>query len=59
MLTCRERERERFLCPPPLPQLLVMGTVFARMSPDQKGQLVAALQDVGWVLGKGLHTIPH
>ena len=28
-------------------QLLVKGTVFARMSPDQKAQLVTALMDIG------------
>lgn len=29
-------------------QLLVKGTVFARMSPDQKAQLVTALMDIGY-----------
>ena len=28
-------------------QIIVKGTVFARMSPDQKAQLIEALQDVG------------
>ena len=28
-------------------QVVVKGTVFARMSPDQKGQLVESLQDLG------------
>ena len=30
-------------------QLLVKGTVFARMSPDQKAQLVIGLQKLGYV----------
>ena len=30
-------------------QLLVKGTVFARMSPDQKAQLVTDLQSLGYV----------
>ena len=30
-------------------QLLVKGTVFARMSPDQKAQLVTSLMDIGYV----------
>ena len=29
-------------------QLLVKGTVFARMSPDQKAQLVTSLMDIGY-----------
>ncbi|KAL5467469.1 hypothetical protein EMCRGX_G031695 [Ephydatia muelleri] len=35
-------------CPSVLPKLLVKGAVFARMSPDQKAQLVTDLQDLGY-----------
>ena len=35
-----------------LPRLLVRGTVFARMSPDQKQQLVQHLQALGYFVGK-------
>ncbi len=31
-------------------QLLVCGTVFARMSPNQKAQLVTALMEIGLVI---------
>eukprot|EP00731_Ephydatia_muelleri_P014337 Em0008g57a len=34
-----------------LPRLLVKGTVFARMSPDQKAQLVTDLQGLGYGVG--------
>ncbi|KAL8601674.1 hypothetical protein ACOMHN_033850 [Nucella lapillus] len=34
-----------------LSKLVVRGTVFARMSPDQKAQLVEVLQDVGYYVG--------
>lgn len=30
-------------------QILIRGTVFARMAPDQKTQLVEALQELGYV----------
>ncbi|XP_033763289.1 probable cation-transporting ATPase 13A3 [Pecten maximus] len=33
------------------PKLVVRGTVFARMSPDQKAQLVEALQELGYYVG--------
>ena len=33
--------------PTELPRILVKATVFARMSPEQKQQLVEALQDIG------------
>lgn len=35
-------------CPALLKKLVVKGAVFARMSPDQKAQLVAVLQDIGY-----------
>ncbi|KAL5492024.1 hypothetical protein EMCRGX_G017412 [Ephydatia muelleri] len=38
-------------CPDLLPKLLVKGTVFARMSPDQKAQLVTDLQGLGYGVG--------
>ncbi|KAH9523383.1 hypothetical protein Btru_039892 [Bulinus truncatus] len=34
-----------------LEKIVVRGTVFARMGPDQKGQLVQVLQDVGYYVG--------
>ncbi|XP_055864481.1 polyamine-transporting ATPase 13A3-like [Biomphalaria glabrata] len=34
-----------------LEKIVVKGTVFARMGPDQKGQLVQVLQDVGYYVG--------
>lgn len=34
-----------------MPKLAVRGTVFARMSPDQKQQLVEQLQDLGYYVG--------
>ncbi|CAH1772705.1 unnamed protein product [Owenia fusiformis] len=34
-----------------IPKLVVRGTVFARMSPEQKSQLVEALQEVGYYVG--------
>ncbi|XP_013404305.1 probable cation-transporting ATPase 13A3, partial [Lingula anatina] len=34
-----------------LPKICVKGTIFARMSPDQKGQLIEQLQDLGYVVG--------
>ena len=37
-------------CPDLLPSLLVRGTVFARMSPDQKAQLVEQLQKIDYVV---------
>lgn len=38
-------------------QLLVKGTVFARMSPDQKAQLVTDLQAIGCVSALALHLL--
>jgi len=35
-----------------LPRLIVRGTVFARMSPDQKQQLVGHLQELGYYVGE-------
>lgn len=35
-----------------LPRLLVRGTVFARMNPEQKQQLVEHLQAIGYYVGK-------
>ncbi|KAK3104814.1 hypothetical protein FSP39_010866 [Pinctada imbricata] len=34
-----------------LPKICVRGTVFARMSPEQKGQLVEVLQQLGYYVG--------
>ena len=31
--------------------VLLQGTIFGRMSPDQKVQLVEAFQDLGYVVG--------
>jgi magnesium-transporting ATPase (P-type) len=33
-------------------KVLVGGTVFARMSPEQKQQLIEALQELGYVVDK-------
>lgn len=33
------------------PKLIVRGTIFARMAPDQKTQLVEALQEIGYSVG--------
>jgi magnesium-transporting ATPase (P-type) len=41
----------RQYCPDILNKIVVRGTVFARMAPDQKGQLVEVLQDVGYYVG--------
>lgn len=41
--------RESF--PELLPRLVVKGTVFARMSPEQKQQLVGHLQELGYYVG--------
>ncbi|BFZ23540.1 hypothetical protein BsWGS_26579 [Bradybaena similaris] len=38
-------------CPDLLNKIVVRGAVFARMAPDQKGQLVEVLQDVGYYVG--------
>ncbi|XP_054716748.1 polyamine-transporting ATPase 13A3-like [Uloborus diversus] len=37
--------------PEMLPKIIVRGTVFARMAPDQKTQLVESLQEIGYVAG--------
>ncbi|XP_077572941.1 polyamine-transporting ATPase 13A3 isoform X2 [Stigmatopora nigra] len=37
--------------PDMLPKLVLHGTVFARMAPDQKTQLIEALQDVDYYVG--------
>ncbi|XP_074655919.1 polyamine-transporting ATPase 13A3-like [Tubulanus polymorphus] len=34
-----------------LPKLVVRGTIFARMSPDQKAQLIESLQELGYYVG--------
>ncbi|KAK3580043.1 hypothetical protein CHS0354_028614 [Potamilus streckersoni] len=34
-----------------LPRIVCKGTVFARMSPDQKAQLIEHLQDIGYYVG--------
>uniref|UniRef100_A0A0B6ZE45 Cation-transporting ATPase n=1 Tax=Arion vulgaris TaxID=1028688 RepID=A0A0B6ZE45_9EUPU len=41
----------RQYCPELLNKIVVRGAVFARMAPDQKGQLVEVLQDVGYYVG--------
>ncbi|KAH9492498.1 hypothetical protein Btru_025992, partial [Bulinus truncatus] len=41
----------RKYCPNILKKIVVKGTVFARMGPDQKGQLVEVLQDIGYYVG--------
>jgi cation-transporting ATPase 13A3/4/5 len=38
--------------PDMIPRLVTRGTVFARMSPDQKQQLVQELQALGYYVGK-------
>ncbi|BFZ22994.1 hypothetical protein BsWGS_26032 [Bradybaena similaris] len=38
-------------CPDILNRIVVRGAVFARMAPEQKGQLVEVLQDVGYYVG--------
>ncbi|CAL1530484.1 unnamed protein product [Lymnaea stagnalis] len=38
-------------CPDILNKIVVKGVVFARMGPDQKGQLVEVLQDIGYYVG--------
>ncbi|GFO45210.1 cation-transporting ATPase, partial [Plakobranchus ocellatus] len=38
-------------CPELLSKLVVRGTIFARMAPEQKAQLVEVLQDVGYYVG--------
>ena len=35
-----------------IPKLATRGTIFARMSPDQKQQLVQELQALGYYVGK-------
>lgn len=40
-----------------LPRLVTRGTVFARMSPEQKQQLVQELQNLGYCVGKFVHFI--
>ena len=35
-----------------IPQIVVKGTIFARMSPDQKQQLVQELQKMGYFVGQ-------
>ncbi|XP_055952712.1 polyamine-transporting ATPase 13A3-like isoform X3 [Argiope bruennichi] len=37
--------------PEMLPKILLRGTVYARMAPDQKTQLVESLQNIGYVVG--------
>lgn len=39
-------------CPELLPRICVRGAVFARMSSDQKQQLVNELQDLGYYVGE-------
>ncbi|XP_012941516.2 probable cation-transporting ATPase 13A3 [Aplysia californica] len=50
-LTGRSWAVVREYCPELLNRIVVRGCVFARMSPDQKGQLVEVLQDVGYYVG--------
>ncbi|KAH9514185.1 hypothetical protein Btru_030489 [Bulinus truncatus] len=38
-------------CPDILNKIVVKGTVYARMGPDQKGQLVEVLQNIGYYVG--------
>ncbi|XP_055863593.1 polyamine-transporting ATPase 13A3-like isoform X1 [Biomphalaria glabrata] len=38
-------------CPDILNKIVVKGTVFARMGPDQKGQLIEVLQNIGYYVG--------
>ena len=35
--------------PEMIPKLVVRGTIFARMSPDQKAQMIEQLQELGYV----------
>ena len=42
----------RLHCPEILPFLVTRGAVFARMSPDQKQQLIQELQGLGYFVGK-------
>uniref|UniRef100_A0A1I8I5Z0 Cation-transporting ATPase n=1 Tax=Macrostomum lignano TaxID=282301 RepID=A0A1I8I5Z0_9PLAT len=50
-MTGRSWEIVRANFPHLIPKLVVKGTVFARFSPDQKAQLVEALQQVGYTVG--------
>jgi cation-transporting ATPase 13A3/4/5 len=38
--------------PDTVPSLVTRGTVFARMSPDQKQQLIQELQALGYYVGE-------
>ncbi len=42
-----------------LRKLVVRGTVFARMSPEQKMQLIETLQDVGYVVDFTYEVLPN
>lgn len=43
--------------PEMIPKIAVKGAVFARMSSDQKQQLIEELQQIGYYVGKNLSTI--
>lgn len=38
-----------------IPKVVTRGAIFARMSPDQKQQLVQELQSLGYYVGKCKH----
>lgn len=39
-------------CPEYIPKIITRASVFSRMSPDQKQQLVQELQAIGYYVGK-------
>jgi len=39
-------------CPELIPKIITRASVFSRMSPDQKQQLVQELQGIGYYVGK-------
>lgn len=41
-------------CPELVPKIITRASVFSRMSPDQKQQLVQELQGIGYYVGKVL-----
>lgn len=41
-------------CPGDIPKIITRASVFSRMSPDQKQQLIQELQDIGYYVGKGI-----
>jgi len=42
-----------------IPKVVTRGAIFARMSPDQKQQLVQELQSLGYYVGKCEHKKKH